>query len=62
MTAFEEVFDQFATTSTKTVGQPAEENLLTPRQSDLPLDNKRDVIAAQVRLFSFKFIIFVSDL
>ncbi|KAM8874724.1 lysine-specific demethylase 4B isoform 1-T2 [Spinachia spinachia] len=43
---FEEVFEQFATSST-TVGQPAEGNLLTPRHSAPPLDNKLDVIAAQ---------------
>ncbi|XP_037325216.2 lysine-specific demethylase 4B [Pungitius pungitius] len=52
ISGYEEVLEQFATTSTKAltntaVSQRAEGNLLTPRQSDLPLDNKLDVIAAQ---------------
>lgn len=64
ITGFEEVFQQFATSSIKTsknamLSHPEAGNLLTPRQSDIPADNKLDGSATQVRLFSFKLIRFV---
>ncbi|XP_074490731.1 lysine-specific demethylase 4B isoform X1 [Sebastes fasciatus] len=52
ITGFEEVFQQFATSSIKTsknamLSHPEAGNLLTPRQSDIPADNKLDGSATQ---------------
>lgn len=59
ITGFEEAFEQFATSGIKNskntmVTHPEVGNPLTPRQSDIPADNKLDVSATQVWVFSSK--------